>query len=174
MIMRQRAPLLVPGRGLPPLGGPAPLRTGAREGAMRARDMRPDQNLSADGHGHLRIQMINWRNTLAPATHFLLPVSIPMFFIPSLTPLRTVFWRIGCCSHPSVREAHASQGAGPSPGLRRGCFPMRPMLFMPCLEKQGTLSGHARFVPKSENFHKQRERTPDIPFNGVPALVFMT
>ena len=91
MIMRQRAPLLVPGRGLPPLGGPAPLRTGAREGAMRARDMRPDQNLSADGHGHLRIQMINWRNTLAPATHFLLSVSTPMFFIPSLTPLRTVF-----------------------------------------------------------------------------------
>ena len=59
LIMRQGALLLVPGRNLPPFGSLAPLRTGAREGAMRARDVCPDQNLSANGHGHLKIQMAN-------------------------------------------------------------------------------------------------------------------
>ena len=59
LIMRQRALLPVPGRNLPPFGSLTPLRTGAREGVMRARDMCPDQNLSANGHGHLKIQMAN-------------------------------------------------------------------------------------------------------------------
>ena len=59
LIMRQRALLPVPGRNLPPFGSLAPLRTGAREGVMRARDMCPDQNFSANGHGHLKIQMAN-------------------------------------------------------------------------------------------------------------------
>ena len=59
LIMRQRTLLLVPGRNLPPFGSLAPLRTGARESVMRARDMCPDQNLSANGHGHLKIQMAN-------------------------------------------------------------------------------------------------------------------
>ena len=59
LIMRQRALLLVPGRNLPPFGSLASLRTGAREGVMRARDVCPDQNLSANGHGHLKIQMVN-------------------------------------------------------------------------------------------------------------------
>ena len=60
LIMRQRTPpLLVPGRNLPTFGSLAPLRTGACEGVMRARDMCPDQNLLANGHGHLKIQMAN-------------------------------------------------------------------------------------------------------------------
>ena len=59
LIMRQRALLLVPGRNLPPFGSLAPLRAGARESVMRARDMCSDQNLSANGHGHLKIQMVN-------------------------------------------------------------------------------------------------------------------
>ena len=57
-----------------PFGSLAPLRTGAREGVMRERDMLPDQNFSVNGHGHLKIQMVNWRNTLAStmqhASHF--------------------------------------------------------------------------------------------------------
>ena len=59
LIMRQRALLLVPERNLPPFGSLASLRTGARESVMRARDVCPDQNLSANGHGHLKIQMVN-------------------------------------------------------------------------------------------------------------------
>ena len=59
LIMRQRILLLVPGRNLPPFGSLAPLRAGARGGVMRARDMCPDQNLSVNGHGHLKIQMVN-------------------------------------------------------------------------------------------------------------------
>ena len=46
LIMRQEALLLVPGRSLPLFGSLASLRTGAREGVMRVRNVCPDQNLS--------------------------------------------------------------------------------------------------------------------------------
>ena len=59
LIMRQRTLLLVPGRNLLPFGSLTQLRTGARESVMRARDVCPDQNLSDNGHGHLKIQMVN-------------------------------------------------------------------------------------------------------------------
>ena len=52
-IMRQIFSLLVPGRNSPPPGSLSPLRTGARECAMRARNTCPDQNLSVNGRGHL-------------------------------------------------------------------------------------------------------------------------
>ena len=59
LIMRQRALLLMPGRNLPLFGTLAPLRAGARKSVMWARDMCLDQNLSADGHEHLKIQIVN-------------------------------------------------------------------------------------------------------------------
>ena len=59
LIMRQRTLLLVPGRSLSPFGSLTPLRTGAREGVMREWDMLPDQNLSVNGRGHLKIQTVN-------------------------------------------------------------------------------------------------------------------
>ena len=39
----------------PPPGSHSPLRTGARECAMRARNTCPDQNLSVNGRGHLNL-----------------------------------------------------------------------------------------------------------------------
>ena len=47
-IMRQIFSLPVSGRNLHPLGSLAPLRTSARENAMRVRNVCPDQNLSVN------------------------------------------------------------------------------------------------------------------------------
>ena len=52
-IMRQIFSLPASRRNPSPFGSPIPLRTGARENTMRARNTCPDQNLSVNGRGHL-------------------------------------------------------------------------------------------------------------------------